>query len=315
MNVLWSRYKYPINLIMDVTKAESYEVLVENGFLPFSKEIKDGVEYLIDNCRYKNLLIDHYKNYIPYKELNSEYGCSPESLVGRVKVIREEWLFENNIIFIKYGYKKATEYILFVNESRSKFKQEKEQSVILNVSVDFLDIDKVTKKALRKNEIKNIRQLLIWMKKDTKDIYLVGKRRFEKLKNATCKFLQSEFSTLINLNLQEMINPICIGGTDFGIIKEWYFTKDFQTFYRDKLLTKKLSRKGYEVWIESLEVKDNRQEIYEIKKEIKYVCIRYVKSDDVILSMIKGTGNTIFEALDNCLDNYRKMKQVRALPY
>ena len=30
MNVLWSRYKYPINLIMDVTKAESYEVLLEN---------------------------------------------------------------------------------------------------------------------------------------------------------------------------------------------------------------------------------------------------------------------------------------------
>lgn len=55
MNVLWSRYKYPINLIMDVTKAESYEVLLENGFLPFSKEIKDGVEYLIDNCRYKKL--------------------------------------------------------------------------------------------------------------------------------------------------------------------------------------------------------------------------------------------------------------------
>ena len=36
---------------------------------------------------------------------------------------------------------------------------------------------------------------------------------------------------------------------------------------------------------------------------------------DVILSMIKGIGNTIFEALNNCLDNYRKMKQVRALPY
>ncbi len=316
MKNIVTKYSYPYNFIFDICGVKDYEKLIEKGFCEYNEDVLKGVNYLIDNNKHSEILTKYYKMQITFKEMQIDYNCCAQSLSTRVTRIRKYILKEDNLIYIKLGYTKAKEYLNKIEKAKRKLRQEKEKSMLFDLSIDFLDIDICANIYLKKAHIETIKKLITTPKYKIQELKCIGDKRIGDIYTAIEQFMGLKINILSSFELYSEYEAVCIGGTNYGY-EEWYYTKNYMDFYRDKELKRKLSKKGIEVWKDSVQVNSKREEVYKItrlllnKKEIQYKCIRYVYNDDgEILSMILGEGKTPNEALKRCVENINKVEML-----
>lgn len=309
MKNIITKYPYPLNFIYDLCDVDNYQILIDKGFCEYSEDVLKGVNYIIDNSKHSDVLKKYYREQITFKEMQKDYNCRAETLSIRVRRLRKYLKKENNLIYIKLGYTKAIEYLKRVHNSKNKIRQEREKSMLFELSIDFLDIDIQTVLSFKNANINTIEELITTPERKIKELRNIGEKRIIDVYNAIEEFMGIKIEELKGYRFYYDEEGICIGGTNYGY-EEWYYTKNYVDFYKDEALTHKLSEKGKEVWRDSIKITTNRKEVFEImglslnKKEIQYKCTRYIYNDDnEMLSMIIGKGKTPIEALNECINN------------
>lgn len=316
MKNIATKYSYPYNFIYDICDEKDYKKLIEKGFCEYNEEVLKGADYLIDNNKHSEILTKYYKKQITFKDMQSEYNCCAQSLSTRVTRVKKYLLKEDNLIYIKLGYTKAKEYFEQIENAKRKLRQEREKSMLFNLSIDFLDIDICSNIYLKEAQIDTIKKLITTPKSKIQELKCIGDKRLDDIYTAIEQFMGLKINVLISFELYSEYEAVCIGGTNYGY-EEWYYTKNYMEFYRDKELKKKLSKKGIEVWKDSVQVNSKREEVYKItrlllnKKEIQYKCLRYIYNDDgEVLSMMLGEGKTPSEALNKCIENINRVEML-----
>lgn len=316
MKNIATKYSYPYNFIYDICDENDYEKLIEKGFCEYNEEVLKGVNYLIENNKQAEILTKYYKNQITFKDMQKDYDCCAQSLSTRVTRIKKYLIKEDNLIYIKLGYTKARLFLEKIENEKKKLKQERDRSMLFDLSIDFLDIDICANIYLKEAHIDTIKKIVTTPKYKIQEIKCIGDKRLGDIYTAIERFMGLKINVLKSFELYSEYEAVCIGGTNYGY-EEWYYTKNYMEFYRDKELKRRLSKKGIEVWKDSIQVSSKRKEVYKItrlmfdKKEIRYKCIRYIYNDEKeILSMIIGEGKTSNEALNKCIENVNKVEML-----